>query len=664
MAARKTTDIESHIREYGEWRQQLHDDVAEFQGWLKQQDLSDVHVDQSLSGVLNTLRDDKLYVAFVAEFSRGKSELINAIFFGALGRRILPSAAGRTTMSPTELLYDSGSAPSLRLLPIETRKTGTTIAEYRGFADEWKVFKLDPKSADGMADALQHIAETKVVSQKEAQELGFHIAADEHEQGMHILDDGKVEVPHWRHAIINYPHPLLENGLVILDTPGLNALGAEPELTLNMLPSAHAVLFILAADAGVTKTDIDVWHDHIGNKKSGSSKGRLVVLNKIDGLWDELRDDSEVQKEIERQINDTARHLKIPPGNIFPVSAQKGLYGKVKDDKKVLARSRLMELEDALGKELVPAKRDIVRNNIRGDMNEIVTATKTIIIQRMKGVYEHIGELTSLNGKNKDVVEDMMEKVRGDKEVFEKSLQRFQATRSIFSQQTNVLYSHLNIKNLDKLIAQTKRDMEISMTTGGLKNCMRNFFDQARGTMEEVAKQSSEIKALMEGVYVKFQKEHGLSNIKPSSFSVTRYVREIKRLESKHEKFVTGISMIMTEQKVVTKKFYDSAVAKVRAIFKMANRDADNWLKNIMSPMESQVREHQIQLRRRLESVKRIHQASDTLQDRVKELEETRKIVRGQEKVFNERTEKLLEQLTTEDSNFDTKQYELEDRIG
>jgi hypothetical protein len=664
MTARKTTDIESHIREYGEWRQHLHDDVAEFQEWLKKEDLSDIQVDQSLSRVLNTLRDDKLYVAFVAEFSRGKSELINAIFFGGLGRRILPSAAGRTTMSPTELLYDRDSAPNLRLLPIETRKTGTTIAEYRGFADEWKVIKLDPKSADRMADALQHIAETKLVSQKEAQELGFHIAADEHEQGMYILDDGQVEIPRWRHAIINYPHPLLENGLVILDTPGLNALGAEPELTLNMLPSAHAVLFILAADAGVTKTDIDVWHDHIGSKKSGSSKGRLVVLNKIDGLWDELRDDSVVQKEIERQIKDTAKHLKIPVGNIFPVSAQKGLYGKVKNDKKVLARSRLMELEDALGRELVPAKRDIVRNNIRGDMDEITTATKTIIMQRMKGVYEHIGELANLNGKNKDVVEHMMEKVREDKEVFEKSLQRFQATRSIFSQQTNVLYSHLNLKNFDKLIAQTKRDMEISMTTGGLKNCMKSFFGQASGTMEEVAKQANEIKALMEGVYVKFQQEHGLSNIKPSSFSVTRYVREIKRLEGKHEKFVSGISMMMTEQKVVTKKFYDSAVAKVRAIFKMANRDADNWLKNIMSPMEAQVREHQIQLRRRLESVKRIHQASDTLQDRVKELEETRKIVRGQEKVFNERTENLRNQLATEDDSYDTQQYELEDRIG
>jgi hypothetical protein len=39
---------------------------------------------------------------------------------------------------------------------------------------------------------------------------------------------------------------------VILDTPGLNAIGTEPELTLNLIPNAHAVLFILAAETGVT----------------------------------------------------------------------------------------------------------------------------------------------------------------------------------------------------------------------------------------------------------------------------------------------------------------------------------------------------------------------------------------------------------------------------
>ena len=60
--------------------------------------------------------------------------------------------------------------------------------------------------------------------------------------------------------------------------------------------------------------------------------------------------------------------------------------------------------------------------------------------------------------------------------------------------------------------------------------------------------------------------------------------------------------------------------SQVRRAFDKANHDAESWLKAIMAPMETQVREHQIQLKRRLESIKRIHQATDTLEDRIDEL--------------------------------------------
>jgi ABC-type transporter Mla subunit MlaD len=42
-----------------------------------------------------------------------------------------------------------------------------------------------------------------------------------------------------------------------------------------------------------------------------------------------------------------------------------------------------------------------------------------------------------------------------------------------------------------------------------------------------------------------------------------------------------------------------------------------------MAPLEIQVREYQLQLKRRLESVRRIHQATDTLENRVEELKQT-----------------------------------------
>jgi hypothetical protein len=637
--------FEKHFEAYSAWRGGLADAITELKQWLKSQDLSDVQTDQRLDHVLSTLRDDKLYIAFVAEFSRGKSELINAIFFARFGARILPSSAGRTTMCPTELVWDKSQPPALRLLPIETRKSGTTIAEYKGFPEEWKTFPLNTDSPDAMAKALSQIAEVKHISREEAQVLGLHIAEQETEIGMRLSEDGLVEIPKWRHAIINVPHPLLEQGLVILDTPGLNALGAEPELTLSMLPSAHAVLFILAADTGVTKSDIQVWHDHIGTRKDSANKGRLVVLNKIDGLWDELRDATEVQREIDRQIRDTAKHLAIPEQNVYPVSAQKGLLGKIKQDAKVLERSRITGLEEAMAKELLPAKREIVRDNIAGDMQGVIESLRSLVDQRLKGVREHMQEVSGLSGKNADVVEHMMQKVKVDKEVFEKSLQRFQATRAIFSQQTNVLYTHLNVRNLDTLIAQTKRDMEIGLTTAGLRTCMENFFKHAHQAMEEGAKQAQEIKSMMEGVYKKFQEEHGLGHFKPGSFSVTRYLREIKRLETKHEQYMKGTSVLFTEQQALSRKFFESSVAKIRAIFKMANRDADQWLRNIMSPMESQVREHQILLRRRLESIKRIHQATDTLDERIRELDGIRDGIREQEMNLEKRASKIMVEL-------------------
>jgi len=649
------TNIDQHFEAYSSWRQGLFKAITDFRGWLQGQELADVQVDQRMEQILSTLRDDKLYVAFVAEFSRGKSELINAIFFASFGQRVLPSSAGRTTMCPTELQYDKGSAPHIRLLPIETRASGSSVSELRAFGEEWTTIPLDIDSPEKVAQALQHIAEIKKVAKDVAQSMGLHIAEEETQNGMHLTDDGLVEVPKWRHAIINFPHPLLEQGLVILDTPGLNALGTEPELTLSLLPSAHAVLFILAADAGVTKSDIQVWHDYIANPKHGANKGRIAVLNKIDGLWDELKKPEEIEREIRRQMEETARHLGIDLHSVYPVSAQKALLAKVKGDKKLVERSRILDLEDALGQEMIPHKRDIVRDNTEGDMGDLIKAMRLLITQRLRGVHEHLGEIGSLNGKNQDVIDHMMSKVKVDKEAFEKSLMRFQATRSIFSQQTNVLYTHLNLKNVDRLIAETKRDMESSMTTGGLKTCMTNFFRQSQATMDEVAKQANEIKELMEGVYKKFQEDHGLTNVKPKAFSVMKYSRELKRLEDKHMQVLSGMSLLMSEQNTVIRKFFDSAVGKVRAIYAMANRDADNWLKTIMSPMESQVREHQIQLRRRLESIKRIHKASDTLEDRLKELEHVRDGIREQDKALEAQVQsitRLLNFESTEEAGF------------
>ena len=65
------------------------------------------------------------------------------------------------------------------------------------------------------------------------------------------------------------------------------------------------VLFILAADAGVTKTDLEVWNQHLAGDDPATKAGRIVILNKIDGLWDDLKSESEIDAEISRQMRNT-----------------------------------------------------------------------------------------------------------------------------------------------------------------------------------------------------------------------------------------------------------------------------------------------------------------------------------------------------------------------
>ena len=412
----------------------------------------------------------------------------------------------------------------------------------------------------------------------------------------------------------------MKQGLVILDTPGLNAIGTEPELTLSLLPNAHAVLFVLAADTGVTQSDLAVWNEHIGTL-GRRKRGRLVVLNKIDSMWDELKSEDEVNAEITKQTNSCAWTLELPSSQIFPISAQKGLVAKINSDAALLKRSRLPELELALSQELIPAKQEIVHGNTDSEFSDINMRMRGLLESRLAGLREQLGELNELRGKNKGVVEYMIGKVRVEKEEFEAGLQRYYAVRSVFSQLSNELFALLGLDSLKMLTDSTRETMRKAKFSTKISEAMKNMFVLTRTNLIKSDDQITEIINMMTSVYKKFSVEHGLKLSTPTTFSMTRYLKDLDRLEYWCDTHLnTMLQLLLQGQGKVTQKFFDEVAHQVRRSFERANRDSESWLKSVMSPMDTQVREHQAQLKRRLESIKRIHEATDTLEDRIGEL--------------------------------------------
>ena len=449
------------------------------------------------------------------------------------------------------------------------------------------------------------------------------------EQGIKPGADGLVEIPRWRHAVIQFPHPLLEQGLVVLDTPGLNAIGAEPELTLSMLPNAHAVLFILAADTGVTQSDLAIWRNYVQGG-GARQRGRLVVLNKIDGLWDGLREEAQIDLEIGRQVDSVAETLGVERGVVFPVSAQKGLVARIQHDAPLLERSRIPALERALSDDLLPTKQEIVREDTLAETREVSAQTRALLEARLAGLREQLQELTDLRGKNQSVIEYMMRKIRTEKEEFEQGLQKYYAVRSVFSNLTNSLLNHMGLDALRDETRRTREAMLESTFTRGLRDAMEGYFRNLRANLQRSTSEIGEITRMLEAMYKRFSVEHGLKLSPPTGFSTLRYETELDRLEATFNRQInTALTLVTTEKHALTQKFFETVAMQARRTFEVANQDVEQWLRAVMSPLETQVREYQIQLKRRLESVKRIHEATDTLENRVDELKQGEEGVRA-----------------------------------
>ncbi|MGA8515275.1 MAG: dynamin family protein, partial [Burkholderiaceae bacterium] len=420
-----TPSFNEQFDSHGTWRREFALRLKLLSEWMRDHELLDSAVEERLQRLENQMRSDKVMIAFVAEFSRGKSELINAIFFASYGRRIMPASAGRTTMCPTELGWDADVPPCLRLLPIESRLQPQALMEWRAAPEKWTRIDLDVNDASQLAQAFEKVAEVRKASKEEARALGlWH---DDTPDDNPIPDaKGMVEVPRWRHALINIAHPLLKQGLVILDTPGLNAIGAEPELTVSLIPQAHAVVFILAADTGVTKSDMAIWREHLVSENTDQST-RLVVLNKIDTMWDALSTPAQIQANVERQRASTADILSLPKSQVIPVSAQKGLVAKVNGDKALLQASQLPMLEHALSEGMMGQRRSILRGAMSSGIADLRTETGRVINIRRRDLAEQMVELRGLRGKNTTVIKQMRARIESEQSEFDASGARIHA---------------------------------------------------------------------------------------------------------------------------------------------------------------------------------------------------------------------------------------------
>lgn len=607
------------LEEHGAWRKQFALRLKLLGEWLNDHDLMDPAIRERLDQLHAQVKDDRIMVAFVAEFSRGKSELINAVFFAGYGRRIMPASAGRTTMCPTELGYDADVPPCIRLLPIETRLQPQSLLDWRNAPEKWERVDLDVNDPKQLAKAIQKVAEVRRVSQEEARALGFW-NDDLPDDNPPLGADGLLEVPKWRHALINMAHPLLKQGLVILDTPGLNAIGAEPELTVSLLPQAHAVVFILAADTGVTKSDLTIWRQHL-SALGNAQESRLVVLNKIDTMWDELSSPEQVQLQIASQRSDSADVLGIAPSQVLAVSAQKGLLAKVNRDDELLKASQLGELEKTLGVGVLGQRRRILQASVTQGIDALRQDTARLVHIRTRDIVEQTQELDSLRGKNAGVIKQMRLRIEQEQADFDASGAKIQAVRSVHLRLLRELFALLSSSHLKKEVSALAKALKQPGIKLGVRRAYGDTFERLRVDLESAVKLVGEIQSMLEGSFRNLNAEYGFSLQPPAAPRLEQYGKDLQQIERSHLQYLSLGNALRLAQPEFGERLARALMSRLRVVYDTAVNEVELWNKSAASQLDAQLRERRRNFARRIEAVSRIQQAAGGLDERIRELQ-------------------------------------------
>ncbi|NJK41329.1 MAG: dynamin [Acaryochloridaceae cyanobacterium SU_2_1] len=228
----------------------------------------------------------------LGDMKRGKSTFLNAL----IGENLLPSDVNPCTAVLTVLQYGSDKR-------VTVHYRGGKTPEQLDFSD----FKL-----------------RYTINSAEAKQL---------EQ------QGQRAFPEVSHAVITYPLPLLERGVEIVDSPGLNDTEARNQLSLGFIQNCHVILFVLTATQLCTLAERRYLDHYI--------KGRGLSVFFLINAWDQIQEsllDPEDPVELAAATQKLHRVLRanlqdycqvdgfdLYDQRVFPVSALQALRQRLRD---------------------------------------------------------------------------------------------------------------------------------------------------------------------------------------------------------------------------------------------------------------------------------------------------------------------------------------------
>jgi len=624
--------IAERLAELQSWRAGLSTQIVRATEFLRTHDFLTPNMESALDDAFAQVASQNVTVAFIAEVARGKSELINGLFFTDLGRRLLPSGPGQGTRCVTELRFDRDVQTSVRLLPIETRESPKRFDELLKDDSLWRSILFDADSPESTARALAALSETKRISLSDAVAWGLHaegVAVPAGESNATLVD-----VPRWRHAIVNYPHPLLDAGLVIIDTPGLAAFISEPELARQRVPNADALVLVLDVTQGVTKADLAIWRDHLGGarhfrdrEKEDPKQLRLVVLNKIDDIRiDDNLEPAEANhallRELDRRVHDTADLLRIDPIRVIPVSARQGLAGKLANDTDKSIRSRLYQLERGLATDLPVHRQDGLYADIVVTLSNALEAAQAALDNDRFETLDGLQNLSLLRDRNEKLTSSVVSQTSLKHDHLEAAMRELKSIKNVHTALAESLSTIVDVTSARQDAVRARRAIASGVLPNKTFDIVQQYFSVTREKLVALESKIDEIRNLYGSISERMRRDFDLGLYDVHPFSTQRFHTELQKAQDKAEaEFTRTSNLLVRRGSALAEQFDELIVSRVLHIFEIASRESATWVRGLYTSVEKPLDALKHQTLERSANVEKFKSAELDLAGRIAEIQ-------------------------------------------
>ncbi|WGL15130.1 dynamin family protein [Microbulbifer bruguierae] len=606
--------LRQHIADYDRWKKALDRQFHNFNLWLEEHFPNSAGARQVVQQARQLLGDDQFTVALVGEFSRGKTELINALLSHTYGKRLLPSRPGRTTMCPTEIYSDGSEQACVRLLPIETLATNTSLESFRRIPQKWVNFEFDPDDAEATRGALMKVAATKAVTPEEAARYGF--------DRRHLDGAGNlVQIPAWRYALISLPHPLLAQGLRIIDTPGLNALGNEPELTLSTLPSAQAVAFLLSADAGVSGTDLNMWETHLVPLREHRGTAVMALLNKIDVLWDDPDEDADQM--LQKMRAEVSKLLDLPEANVVGVSAKKALLARAERDPVLLQQSRFSEFERLLVLRLQEHREKVADHRSLHQALMLMADTRDLLKRRLnsgRATLEHLKRQGATSPEQLEELKQQHQTAKEQHKFCHQELLTLKSSQRMLSRQRASLLAPVSSQQLQQLIDETRIALHERWSPLGLARAIDGFMGGVEHQLSNLEREVEQANRLVDAIYDRST----LSNVISAEqhFDIAGFRAALRGLYRQAAQLRRSPQLLLARRNRLTERFVATLANEVGRMYSQMISSVDGWLDQVLEPLKQHVQYQKHLLNRHLIKLTELKQKTQNKRTDLRTLEE------------------------------------------